>query len=149
MAASTAILVVAAVSAATTAYASYETGRQQRKVGRANAKMLEHEAEQARYSAKVKAERYKREAARRMGQMRAGYAVSGVDVEGTPLLVLMESASEAAKDEERIRQGGEQQAWGLLSRANIQRIGGKGAYTAGAMGAGSSLLGGAARVLKG
>ena len=139
--------VIALVGAATSAYASYESGRQQQKVSKANARMLENEAAQAKYAAKVKAGQYRKEAARRMAQMRAGYAASGVaTTEGTPLLVLMESASEAATDEERIRQGGEMDAWGLMARAGIQRTAGESAASRGALGAGSSLLGGAARV---
>jgi len=143
-------IVLTVLSTAISAYSSYESGRQQQRTAQANAQMLEKKAEQEKYAAKVRGQQYKKEAERRMGQIRAGYAVSGVSTtEGTPLLVLMESASEAAKDEGRIRQGGEQAAWGLLSEARIQRIAGKSAYTQGVMGAGSSLLGGAARIARG
>jgi len=84
-----------------------------------------------------------------MASIRAGFASSGVaTTEGTPLLVLMESAEESAKDELRIRRGGEQAAWGLLQEANIQRLKGQSAAQQGALAAGASLLGGAARVAK-
>jgi len=137
----------AAVGAGVSAYASYEQGQEQKRVSEANARMAEYQAKQAKDSAELKASQYKREAERRMSTIRAGYAASGVTTtEGTPLLVLMESAEEVAKDELRIRRGGEQTAWGLLQEANIQRMGGKSAATQGAWGAGASLLGGAARV---
>jgi hypothetical protein len=142
-------IVASIASAALSAVSSFESGRQQQKVANANARMLEQEAKQKEYAANVKAGQYKKEAERRMGQMRAGYLSSGVsNTEGTPLLVLMESASEAAEDEERIRIGGELESWNLLSKANIQRTAGKNAQTAGAMGAGASLLGGAARTFQ-
>lgn len=128
------------------AVGSYEAGQRQRDVSEANRRMAEYQAKQAKQAAEVRAEQYGREAKRRMAQMRAGYAVLGVSTtEGTPLLVLMETAEEAAKDELRIRRGGEQTAWGLLQEATIQRLAGRGAYQRGVMGAGASLLGGAAR----
>ena len=141
---------VAAVAAAgVTAYASYESGKQQDKVAEANARMAEYQAKQAKQAAEVRATQYAREAKRRMSSMRAGFSVSGVaTTEGTPLLVLMESAEESAKDELRIRRGGEQTAWGLLQEANIQRLKGQSAAQQGALGAGASLLGGAARTAK-
>ena len=140
-------VVIAAVGAATAAASAITSGQQQQKASEANARFMEDQAKQAKHAAAIKAEQYRDEASRRMAMMRASYAYSGVETtEGTPLLTLMESASEAARDEERIRQTGEQTAWGLLSEANIARIGGRSAYTAGVMGAGSSLLGGAARI---
>lgn len=137
----------AAVGAGVSAYSSYQAGQEQNKVAEANARMAEYQAKQAKEASELKAAQYKKEADRRMASMRAGFAASGVGTtEGTPLLVLMESAQEVAKDEERIRRGGEQTAWGLLQEANIQRMGGQNAATAGAWGAGASLLGGVGRV---
>jgi len=150
--ASAAIIVgaVAAVAGAgVAAYSSYESGRQQDKVAESNARMAEYQAKQAKQAAEVRASQYAREAKRRMSSIRAGYAASGVaTTEGTPLLVLMESAEEVAKDELRIKRGGEQTAWKLLNEANIQRLAGKSAAEKGALGAGASLLGGAARTAK-
>lgn len=147
MAAITAPMWVAIASAAASATAAVVTGVQQSKAADKQADIYQQQAEQARYAAKVKAEKYQKEAATRMAQMRASYSYSGVDAtEGTPLLVLMESAAEAAEDVERVKQTGEDQAWGLLSQANISRMQGSSAMTAGVMGAGSSLLGGAARL---
>jgi len=136
----------AAVGAGVSAYSSYQAGQEQKKVSEANARMAEYQAKQAKEASELKASQYKREADRRMASIRAGFAASGVSTaEGTPLLVLMESAEEVAKDELRIKRGGEQTAWGLLQEANIRRMGGKSAATRGAYGAGSTLLSGAAR----
>jgi len=137
----------AVAGAGVSAYSAYEQGQEQKRVAEANARMAEYQAKQAKDAAALKAAQYKREADRRMASIRAGFAASGVaTTEGTPLLVLMESAEEVAKDELRIKRGGDQTAWGLLQEANIQRIGGKSAATKGYYGAGASLLGGAARV---
>lgn len=137
----------AAVGAGVTAYSAIQAGQEQKKVSEANARMAEYQAKQAKEAAALKAAQYRKEADRRMASIRAGFAASGVaTTEGTPLMVLMESAEEVAADELRIKRGGEQTAWGLLEEANIQRIGGKSAATAGAWGAGASLLGGASRV---
>ena len=141
--------VAAVAGAGVAAYSSYESGRQQDKVAESNARMAEYQAKQAKQAAEVKATQYAKEAKRRMASIRAGFSSSGVSTtEGTPLLVLMESAEEAAKDELRIRRGGEQAAWGLLQEANIQRLKGQSAAQQGALAAGASLLGGAARVAK-
>jgi uncharacterized protein HemX len=143
----TAAIILAAAGALASAAGSYTQGQQQKKASEAQARFYEDQAEKEKRAAEVKAEQYRKEAERRMGAMRASYAYSGAEsAEGTPLLTLMESAEEAARDEERIRRSGEDAAWGLLSQANISRIGGSSASTVGTLGAGASLLGGASRV---
>lgn len=142
-------VVLTAISTGVAVYSSYETGRREKKVADANARLAEIQAEQAEKAAKVRAAQYSREAKRRMSAMRARFAVSGVaTTEGTPLLILMESAQEVAKDKLRIERGGQQTAWGLLQEAKIQRLGGKSAYQRGILGAGATLLSGAARTYK-
>ena len=142
-------VVIAAVGAATTAVSAYSAGQSRKASAEANARNLEYQAEQTRATAEIKSRQYAREAKRKMSIIRASYAASGVATsEGTPLLVLMESAEEAATDELRIKQGGEMTAWGLLSQSNIERMKGRSAAQQGAMGAGASLLGGAARAMK-
>lgn len=138
---------VAIASAVASASAAVITSAQQSKAADKQAEIYAEQAEQAKHAAKIKAENYKKEAAARMGQMRSAYSYSGVEsTEGTPLLVLMESAAEAAEDVERVKQTGEDQAWGLLSQASISRMQGSSAMIGGVMGAGTSLLGGAARL---
>jgi len=137
----------AVAGAGVSAYSAYQTGQEQDRVAKANARMAEYQAGQARDAAKLKADQYRKEADRKMATIRARYSASGVSTtEGTPLLVLMESAEEVAADELRIKRGGEQTAWGLLQEASIQRAGGSSAASQGAWGAGASLLGGASRL---
>jgi len=85
----------AAVGAGVSAYSSIQAGKEQERVAAANARMAEYQAKQAKQAAEVRATQYAREAKRRTASIRAGFAASGVSTaEGTPLLVLMESAEE-------------------------------------------------------
>lgn len=145
MAATTVLAAAAVASAAIGATAAYSQGQSQKNMAEYNAKMAQYQAQREQEAAADRAQRYQKEAQRRLSSMRAGYLASGVSMEGTPLLTLMESAQEAAKDEVRIKRQGDMVSWGLLSEANLSKMRGKSAYTQGVMGAGSSLLGGAAR----
>jgi hypothetical protein len=141
-----AAIATTALSAGVAAYSSYEAGRREKSARDYNARMAEYQAQTARQAAEARREIYAKKASRQLATMRARYGASGVDVsEGSPLLVLMESAGEAAKDELRIKYGGEAESWSLLSEAQQQREAGEGAYTGGIISAGGSLLSGAAK----
>ncbi len=144
MAYAVAIALVVAGSAAS-AYASYQSGKSQQAAADYNAEVADQQARQAQTVAKIKEENYREEVQRRMASMRAGYAQAGVTTEGTPLLVMMEAARQAEKDAQRIRYGGDIESLALLIEAGLQRMIGKQAYQAGQIGAGVSLLSGAAR----
>lgn len=138
-----------AVSAAATAasmYSSYQSGKSQQAAADYNAKVAEQQSRQAQQVAKTKEENYRAEVDRRMAKIRADYAEAGVTTEGTPLLVMMESARQAEKDAARIRYGGDIESSALLSEAGLQRMVGKQAYQAGTIGAGVSLLSGTSRI---
>lgn len=136
----------AAASAAVGAYATYSQGQQQKKTAEYNAKMAEYQAQREREAAAANAAAYRKEADRRLATMRASYLASGVsDTSGTPLLTLMESAQESAREEVRIKRTGEMASWGLLNESNLQRMSGKSAASYGTLSAGSSLLSGAGR----
>ena len=137
------ILVIAAAMAS--AYSSYESGQQQKKAADFNSQVAEGNANQARQAAAAKAEQFRTAGERRLSQMRQQYAKAGVDVEGTPLTVLMDSSEQLAKDELRIKSGGESSAWSFMSESELQRSAGQSASMGGNIGAGASLLGGAAR----
>lgn len=148
MAFTLAAAVITMAAAATSAYASYQAGVQQRNAADFNARMAEYNAEQARQAAQAKAEIYQKEVDRRMGAIRQQFAASGVELgPGTPLTVMMDSAQAAAKDIVRIKAGGEATAWSFLSEASLQRSVGESAMAQGQIGAGASLLGGASRAM--
>ena len=137
-------LMVAATAAS--AYASYQSGKMQKEAADTSATLAERDAANQRAAAKIRAENYAEEARRHMATMRAQYAASGVGMEGTPLLVMMNTAREVEKDLQRIKWGGEAQANAFEGEAGLQRMIGKQAYQQGIMGAGTTLLSGASRV---
>ena len=142
-----AIQAVAALAAVgISAYSAYSQGKSQQEMANYNSKMAQLQGQREQEAASAKADLYRKDADRRLATVRANYLASGVvGGEGTPLLTLMESAQEAAKNEVRIRRQGEMTSWGLLSEANLSKMKGRSAYTQGLMGAGSSLLSGASR----
>jgi hypothetical protein len=138
------VLAVAATAAST--YSAYQSGKMQQRAADTSATLAERDAANQRAAAKIKAENYSEETSRHMATMRARYAASGVTMEGTPLLVMMDTARQVEKDLQRIRWGGEAQANAFEGEAGLQRMMGKQAYQTGIMGAGTSLLTGASRI---
>jgi len=82
----------------------------------------------------------RRESALALGRQRAIAAAQGTTMEGSPLMVLEDSAAEAELEALHIRQGGEARAGGLIKQ-------GRAAQSAGYMQAGETLLTGAAKAL--
>lgn len=75
-----------------------------------------------------------------LGQMRAGYAASGVTLDGSPSDVLDESASNAELDALSIRHGGAVAAMGYENTARLDRYRASSAMTGGYFGAAGDLL---------
>ena len=133
-------------SAVIGAVAAISSGMQQKKAAELNANIARGQAEQARKAAEERADMYRRNAARRMATMRARMGASGIEMEtGSPLLALMDSASEAKRDELRILHGGEAQAWAFEQESKAQTFAGANAMTAAWGQAGSSLLAGVSK----
>lgn len=128
------IAVVASVaSTAYSAYSSYRAGREEKKESR-------RAAEQARLRAAQRAKAKEKEHRRIIARQKARYLGSGLTMEGSPLLVEMESLKESEEELARIRAGGEAYAT-EYERAGTaaQRSGYVGAVGAGVRG-GESLL---------
>lgn len=139
--------VTAAIAAAGTAYGYHQQGVQQEKAYRYNAQIAEQQAEQARGAAKIRAEQQAEQDRRLQSAAVAGYGGSGVTLEGSPLLVLMESARQAEIDQARIAYGGEISAAGYENQRRLQGVYGQNAGAAGSTNAGISLLGSSANLL--
>lgn len=80
-------------------------------------------------------------AAKQLGQMRAAYGASGVTLEGTPLDVLQESASNAEMDSLNVRHQHALKSWALRRDAYSERVAAGNVRSAGTLRAVSSLLG--------
>lgn len=134
--ASTAISAVGAISSA----------QAQSNAAKYNAQVAKNNAQIARDQAASESDRQRRLATKKLGEMRANYAASGVTMEGTPLDVMEESAAQAKLDELTIRYNGELQAMGFENTANLDRYRASQAMTSGYLSAGSALLTGGTKL---
>lgn len=120
-------------------------GAAARQAGAFNAAMAEHEGQLARANAAFEEQRHRKRTGYLLSAQRAAFASSGVRMEGSPLLVMEESASEAELDAQLIRYGGEVQADKLYARAALDRLQGRAAQVGSFFDAGGALLKGGAR----
>ena len=109
--ATTAVIVaiaVAVAAAAVSAYAAYEQGQTQQKIGKFNAKVAENAALARRQAAIADAHNKKEQFAAIMASSRAGAGASGIITgEGSSLLIEMADAENAKLNEARISHRGE------------------------------------------
>lgn len=137
-------IVATVVSTAVTAYGMYQQGQQQKAAGKYNAKVAENQATAAKQAAAVREEQHRERVRRLAGTQRAVSGASGIEEAGSPLLVMADTLEQAELDAQRIRYGGEVSATGFESQARLARFQGDQAARAGTIGAGSTLLSGAA-----
>ena len=100
-------VVLAVVGTAATVYSTVRAGKAESK---AESERAAHEARAAEQARKIAAQRAEDETKRHkaiLGTQKARYAASGVTMEGSPLLVQMESLRESEEQLRRIREGGE------------------------------------------
>lgn len=113
-------------------YGQIRQGQTAEATARYNAQRAEQEAASARQAAAADAETKRRQLDQVLGAQRARYGGSGViGSEGSPLLVEMQSAEEAALDVARIRYGGEARSYTFEQEARLQRYQGGRARRAG------------------
>lgn len=138
------------------AIGNLQAGAAAEAAGEYNARIMERNAvvaEQTRQTAlrtsEVAASDAERERRRTLGAMRASYGASGLEMSGSPLDVLQDTATEMALDEARIRHEGKvrsaeisSEILGFQESATMSRMEGKQARTASYFNAASSLLGG-------
>ena len=118
-----------AASTAVSAYSSYATGQAQNKAAKANAKAAERKAE---YDEQIHRERVKQ----LLSKQRAMIGKSGVEMSGSPLLLMEDTAKQGELDALAIRYGGKISASRYKAQAQAAR-------TQQVLGVGSSLLTGA------
>lgn len=141
------LAVMTAVSAIASAGAQFMQGQSAARAASANAAMAEEEAQRSRQAAAVEEQRNRDQARRIISGQRAAYGASGVvSEEGSPLLALADSASEAELDALTIRYNGATQARRFEAQARSDRASASSYRMQGLVGAGTSLLGGAVRV---
>jgi hypothetical protein len=133
--------------------AAMESARYQSAVQRNNAIMEENRATQERMKGDVEANQKRREIARLIGAQRAGVGASGVEMSGSYLDVLSDSATQGALDVAMIRYNAETRARdyefsasNLRAQSELTLAEGRSARQASRIGAFGTLLGTAASV---
>lgn len=137
------LIALSAVSAVVGAAGALQAGAAQAEAAEFNAAVSEQEAKRARQAAAFEEQRV-RDAARRVaGAQRAAIGASGIGFEGSPLLVMAETAEEAEIDALAVRFSGSAAEARAKSQATLDRLEARQARTTGFFKAGASILGGA------
>jgi hypothetical protein len=122
-----------------------QQGSQQKRWAEYNAAVAERDAEVAKQNAEYEAGLKRKETERLLGRQRALYGKAGVVLEGSPLLLMAETAAEGELDALMIERGGRLQSERYRTEATISNLKGKAAQRAGYYGAGTTLLTGASK----
>lgn len=142
------LIALTAFSAVVGAAGTLQAGAAQAEAAEFNARVSEQEAQRARQAAAFEEQRL-RDAARRVaGAQRAAIGASGIGFEGSPLLVMADTAEEAELDALAIRFSGSTAEARAKSQAALDRLQARQARTAGFFQAGASILGGATGIAK-
>jgi hypothetical protein len=141
--------ILTGASALVGAAGAISSGRQQAAANRYNAQVAEANADRAVLTSEAEAAREGDRNRRRLATSANAFGASGLALEGTPLDVMADLASEAALDEQIIRWRGRTQAQGLRTQAAQDRAAAQRATTAGYGQAGATLLTAGARLGQG
>lgn len=125
---------------AMSALGAMSSAQAQSNAAKYNAQLAERNAQISRQQAAAQEERQRRQAYLQRGAARAAYGAAGVDLEGSPLDILEQSALQAELDAQTIRWKGEVGAGGYEGEAGLNRARASSAMTSGYMGAGSAIL---------
>jgi len=128
-----------------TAVGTVVSADNQRRAANQNADAQEQAAIAAQKKADFDAQRQRESVSKLLSAQRALWGKSGLTMEGTPLLTLEDTAGKGELDTLAIRFGGDLASARERSAANLSRMQGANAQTAGYFSAGSSLLSGAAQ----
>lgn len=112
-----------------------------KKMAKYNAALGERQAGITRDQTNADLARQRRAARKMLGTMRAQYGAAGVNVEGSPLDVLEESAANAELDHLTLKYRGDLKAQGYEMGAELDRYKGDEAQRAGYMKAAGTLIG--------
>ena len=136
---------VTLLAAGASAYAQHEQAEAQSKVLKYNAREAERQAEVERNKAQFQANQQAEADRRTRAAARAIQGTSGVAVgEGSSLLVDIDSARQAELNYQAIRFAGAERGRALSAQATIDRFQASNIRQQGNLGAGATLLGGAA-----
>jgi len=135
---------VAVAAVAVSAFGTIQAGQAAKSAAKYNAAVAEQAAKAASDKAAYDEQRHRESIRKLMSSQRALYGKSGLDMtEGSPLLVMEDTAAQGELDAMAIRYGGDIASARDRSAANLSRMQGAAAVTASYFQAGSTLLSGA------
>lgn len=156
-------LIIAAALAGTgvAAYGQYQQGKSAQAQAKSqaawnlyNAKVAKRKAEIERQATTFDVQQQRKRARAILGKQRAMVGASGVEMEGSPLLVAEDTAAELAKEEVNLRLKGQRRAMGFeaqsildISKAGAAKTRAAGFGKAAVTGAGATLLAGGSDIL--
>ena len=135
--------IAAITSALTAATGTIVSADASRRAANQNADIAMQAAESAKNKAAYDEQMHRDRVQKLLSTQRALYGKSGVEMSGSPLLTMEDTASQGELDALAIRYGGDVAAAQNRSQANLSRMQGSNAMTAGYFSAGSTLLQGA------
>ena len=145
----TTVAILTAVSTVVSAVGSIVQGRAAQKRDESQAEISRQQADRERQVAGEQEGDFRARQRRAAAAVRAAGGARGVDISvGSPLLSAEDFSRETTIQALRIREGGAIRATRLEQQADLLRAKGRAAATSGIIGAGSSLLSGAARTAK-
>lgn len=121
-------------------FGSLQAGGQQAAAAHTQAKLSKLQAEATEERAGVEAASIRRKARELFSAQRAGYAASGVRLEGTPLLVMADTIRESERDVRNLYKQADARKLAYMTQAGMFEAAGKAAKTASYWNAGSTLL---------
>ncbi len=140
-----AAIAVAVIAALGSAYAAYSQGQAQSNAAKYNAKVDRNNATNAQNAAAIEAQVRGEHYRRQQAAQRAAIGASGVQAdEGSPLLAEIDSAEQASLDIARVKYAGAVRSSNYGAEQNLQKYYAKAYQQQGYLGAGTSLLSGAA-----
>lgn len=126
-------------------YGTFRAASDQAEADRYNAEVADADARYAERDTAAKVEMLTRDTRRTLARQRALFGVSGFTPTGSLADIAADSAEAGRLDALALRYGGQMEAQKLRNRGKAYRARGDGAQSAGYIGAGTSLLAGAAQ----
>lgn len=142
-------LIASAASAAVGAAGAVAAGNAQKSADAYNAQIAQQNADQVASVSGAQEQAQDRSDRQKLGATAAAYGAAGVDVSGSPLEVMADSATQARLNALSIKYNGQVGANHDLSQKNIDTFMGNQAQTAGYIGAGSTLLNAGSKLVGG
>lgn len=126
---------------AVSAYGQLMQGQAAKQAGEYNAQVAEQNAMLSLQQSKEEERKFRIQARRQVGEIKASYGASGVQLEGSPLDVLEDNVEQMETDAQSIRQNGINRAVAFKNQARLDRFQGEMGLQGSYFSAAGSLLG--------